>query len=98
MTITSIVPLPGGAITVSSVSLITVGVFDLLPPNMTTVAPVKWVPVTVMSVPPFREARVGEMPVIVGAAGVGKDFEGVVACGVTGALAFVDLSAVRPKP
>src|SRR5262249_36589032 len=69
VTVTSATPaLPAGAVMVICVSLLTVNPFAAAPPKVTPVAPIKWVPVIVTSVPPAVGPIVGVMFVTVGAA------------------------------
>ena len=51
-TVTSTVPLPAGAVAVICVALFTVNLLALVAPNLTAVAPVKFVPVMTTEVPP----------------------------------------------
>jgi hypothetical protein len=55
-----------GTMNVIVVALVTVGARTLLPPSVTAVAPIKFVPVMVTVVPEAPDP--GEKPVIVGAA------------------------------
>ena len=60
-------PLPAGVVAVILVALTTVKLVAGVPPMVTPVAPVKFVPVIVMVVPPAGEPLVGEILVTVGA-------------------------------
>ncbi len=55
-----------GVIQVNVLLSITVIVAQLISPTVTSVAPVKFVPVTVTVFPPVVLPNVGEMPIIVG--------------------------------
>jgi hypothetical protein len=69
VTVTSIVPaVPAGAVAVIWVALFTVKVAALVAPNWTAVAPVKFVPVIVTTVPTEVVPLVGVIPVMVGGA------------------------------
>jgi len=67
VTVTSMVPLPGGAVAVMLVADTTVNDEAAVEPNDTLVAPVKFVPVIVTLVPPAVGPDVGETDVTVGA-------------------------------
>jgi hypothetical protein len=68
VTVTSTVPAPEGALTVSEVELTTLmEVPGFADPKSTAVAPVKPVPVTVTEVPPAAGPLLGLTPVTVGA-------------------------------
>jgi hypothetical protein len=70
VTVTSTVPaVPGGDVTVSEVSELTVKLVTVAPPKATLVAPVKPVPVRVTEVPPAVEPELGEIPLTVGTPG-----------------------------
>ena len=58
---------PPGAVARIDVSLRTVNVVALVPPNLTDTAPVKLSPVMVTTVPPLREPPDGPMAVTIGA-------------------------------
>ncbi len=67
VTVRSTVPAePAGDVAVIDVALLTVKLLALVEPNLTAVAPVKPVPVTVTLVPPLVLPEDGEMPVTVG--------------------------------
>ena len=57
---------PAGVTAVSCVALVTETEVAAAPPTVTDVAPVRFVPVTVIEVPPATEPEVGETAVIVG--------------------------------
>lgn len=57
---------PAGATAVIEVALLTVKLVAAVPPNMTAVAPVRFVPVIVTPVPPAVEPDAGEAAVTVG--------------------------------
>ena len=59
--------LPAGVVAVILVVLFTIRLVAATPPMVTPVAPVKFVPVIVMVVPPAGEPLVGEILVTVGA-------------------------------
>ena len=67
VTRTSTVPVPAGAVAVIDVGLLTVKPVALVAPNLTAVAPLKFVPVMVTVVPPPAGPAVGEMLVTAGA-------------------------------
>ena len=69
VTVTSTVPVPAGEVQVIEVAMFA----EQLPktvaaPNLTSVAPVRLVPVMVTLVPPAATPELGETPVTVGAA------------------------------
>jgi hypothetical protein len=66
VTVTSTVPVPAGEIAVILVAESTVKLEALLIPNITVVAPVNPVPVTVTVVPPAAGPAIGEMLVTAG--------------------------------
>ncbi|BBH18908.1 hypothetical protein Back11_02530 [Paenibacillus baekrokdamisoli] len=68
VTLTSTVPEPAGAVAVICVAEFTVKPVAAVAPNVTAVAPDRFVPNNVTLVPPDIGPDVGEMPVIVGAA------------------------------
>ena len=59
MTVTSTVPRAGGAVAVMLVALLTVKLVAAVVPNLTALAPVKPVPVTVTEVPPVLGPELG---------------------------------------
>jgi hypothetical protein len=67
VTLTSTVPEPAGAVAVICVAEFTVKPVAAVAPNVTAVAPDRFVPVNVTVVPPVVGPAVGEMLVIVGA-------------------------------
>ena len=67
VTVTSTIPaLPAGEVIVIDVAELTVRLVPLLEPNLTAVAPIKLVPVTVTVVPPDRGPTFGDIEVTVG--------------------------------
>ena len=66
VTVISMVPVPAGEMAVIFVAESTVKLEAALPPNITVVAPVNPVPITVTVVPPTNGPLVGEMLVTVG--------------------------------
>jgi hypothetical protein len=66
VTVISTVPVPAGDLMVSEVAELTVRTVPALEPNLTAVAPVNPVPVTVTVVPPAAGPAAGEIPVTVG--------------------------------
>ncbi|MNE07163.1 hypothetical protein D3C80_997700 [compost metagenome] len=66
LTVTSTVPVPGGAVAVIWVALLTVKAVAT-PPKVTTIAPEKFVPPIVTLVPPASGPLFGEIDVTVGA-------------------------------
>src|ERR1700712_1099364 len=66
VTVTSTTLVPPGATTVSRVSLKRITVLPGLPPKLTSVTPVKPLPVTVTTVPPAGGPLTGETPVTTG--------------------------------
>ena len=60
-------PLPAGATAVIWVAELTVKLVAAVPPNVTAVVPVRFVPVMVTLVPPAAGPDVGARPVMVGA-------------------------------
>ena len=66
VTVTSTVPVPAGAVTVSEVALFTVTPVPAVAPKSTAVAPVKPVPVSVTEVPPATGPLFGLTAVTVG--------------------------------
>jgi len=66
VTVTSMVPLPGGAVAVMLVADTTVNDEAAVEPNDTPVAPVKFVPVIVTLVPPAVGPAAGVSDVTVG--------------------------------
>jgi hypothetical protein len=67
VTVTSTVPLPVGAVAEIEVELVTEKFAAGVPPKLTPVAPVKFVPVIVIEIPPAAVPLVGVTPVTVGA-------------------------------
>ena len=61
---------PAGVVAVMMVELTTITLVAATPPIVTPVAPVKLVPVMVMTVPPAVEALLGEILVTVGTGAV----------------------------
>jgi hypothetical protein len=70
VTVTSTVEVPAGEVAVTWVDELTVNVLAALVPNVTAVAPVRFVPVIVTLVPPAVGPLEGETLVTVGAPGV----------------------------
>src|SRR2546423_1448627 len=70
-TVTSTVPLPGGAVVVICVELSTLKLAAGVLPNPTSVAPEKSVPVIVTIVPPGAGPWSGSIPVTIGDGGAG---------------------------
>ena len=68
VTVTSTVPVPAGEVAVIWFALMTVNEAAALPPNLTAVAPEKFVPVMVTLVPPDGGPVFGLTLVTVGAA------------------------------
>jgi len=68
VTVTSTTPVPTGEVALIVVALTKVKLVAAVVPNWTAVAPVKFVPVIVISVPPANGPDVGLRPVTVGAA------------------------------
>ena len=68
VTVISTVPVPAGDFMVREVGEATTRTVPAVDPNLTDVAPVKPVPVTVTVVPPAAGPPVGEIPVTVGMA------------------------------
>ena len=68
VTLTSMVPVPVGAVAVICVAEVTAKVVAAVPPNVTAVAPENPVPVIVMDVPPAPGPDVGEIAATVGCA------------------------------
>ena len=68
VTVTLTVPLPAGEVALMEVAELTVKVEAGVLPNLTDVAPVRFVPVMVTAVPPAAGPELGEMPVIAGRA------------------------------
>ena len=68
VTLISTVPAPAGDVAVIEVAELTVKLVAAVAPNVTAVAPVKFVPVSVTVVPPVAGPEVGEIDVTVGAA------------------------------
>jgi hypothetical protein len=68
VTVISTVPVPAGDLMVSAVAELTVRTVPAVRPNLTAVAPVNPVPVTVTVVPPATGPAAGAMPVTVGTA------------------------------
>jgi hypothetical protein len=66
VTVTSTVPLPGGAVAVIEVGPLTVNDVAGVPPNDTAVTPVNPVPVMITLVPPATGPLLGETLVTVG--------------------------------
>jgi hypothetical protein len=66
VTVISTVPVPAGDLMVSVVAELTVRTVPAVEPNLTAVAPVNPVPVTVTVVPPATGPAAGEIPVTVG--------------------------------
>ena len=64
--VTSTVPRPAGEVAVIEVAEFTVKLVALVAPNLTAVAPVKLVPVTVTEVPPAVGPAVGDIALTVG--------------------------------
>ena len=68
VTVTVFAPeVPEGAVAVIDVALLTARLVAAAPPTVTLVAPVRLVPVIVITVPPSVAPEVGETAVIVGA-------------------------------
>ena len=65
-TVISTVPLPAGETAIIDAGLLTVNEVAGVAPNLTAVAPVKFVPVMVIVVPPAAGPKFGEMEVTVG--------------------------------
>ena len=66
VTTTLTLPVPGGVVAVIAVPLITTRLVAATPPKVTSVAPVKPVPVMVTEVPPLEVPDIGEILLKVG--------------------------------
>ena len=66
VTVTATVPVPGGEVAEIEVDELTVTLAALLEPNLTAVAPLRFVPVIVTAVPPAAGPPVGLIAVTVG--------------------------------